>query len=168
VSKIKGRPKKARLASDVAELAKKNTEMANRANAVSKKRGAENVAASPNKDKQKKTGVSWINWGKGKNLEKKKEVKEWNKKMGCYWAGGEGLTMKITKCKLNMFGAIQSHSDLANNEQQLNKLKNRHILAALLAQVNQLDRVEVAAKKDEDEVQKWRQVHDGAIVKLAC
>jgi hypothetical protein len=61
-----------------------------------------------------------------------------------------------------MFCAIQSHSGLANNEKQLNKLKNRHILAASAAQINQLDREEAA-----DEVQKRRQAYDGAIAKLA-
>jgi hypothetical protein len=81
-------------------------------------------------------------------------------------AGGDGATTKIAKCELNMFGAIQSHSGLAKNEKQLNKLKNKHILAASLAQINQLDREEASAK-DEDEVQKRRQAYDGAIAKLA-
>jgi hypothetical protein len=74
--------------------------------------------------------------------------------------------MKISKRKLNMFGAIQSHSGLANDEKQLNKLKNKHTLAASLAQINRLDREEAAAK-DEDEVQKRRQAYEGAIAKLA-
>jgi hypothetical protein len=80
-------------------------------------------------------------------------------------AGGDGATMKIAKRKLNMFGAIQSHSGLANNEKQLNKLKNRHILAASIAQINQLDWEEAAAK-DEDEVQERRQADDGALQSL--
>jgi hypothetical protein len=51
----KGRPKKATLASDVTEVAKKNhAVMGNKANAVSKKRGADNVAASSKTKEQKK------------------------------------------------------------------------------------------------------------------
>jgi hypothetical protein len=39
--------------------------------------------------------------------------------------GGLGATMKIAKRKLNLYGAIQSHSGLlANDEKQLQKLKN--------------------------------------------
>jgi hypothetical protein len=81
-------------------------------------------------------------------------------------AGGDGATMKIAKRKLNVIFAIQSHSGLANNEKQVNKLKNKHTLAASLARINQLDREEVATK-DEDEVKRRHQTHEGAIAKLA-
>jgi hypothetical protein len=58
VPKRKGRPKKATLASDVTEAAKKNhADMGNKANAVSKKRGADNEAASSKKKEQKKTVI---------------------------------------------------------------------------------------------------------------
>jgi hypothetical protein len=81
-------------------------------------------------------------------------------------AGGDGATMKIPKRKLNVFGTIQSHSGLANDEKQLKKLKNKHTMAASLAHISRLGKKEAAAK-DEDEARKRRQAYDGAIAKLS-
>jgi hypothetical protein len=53
IPKRKGRPKKATLASDVAELARKNADMANKTNSAPKKREAKNAATSSKKKKQK-------------------------------------------------------------------------------------------------------------------
>lgn len=81
-------------------------------------------------------------------------------------AGGLGATMKIAKRKLNLYGAIQSHSGLANDEKQLQKLKNKTMLAALIAEIDQRDKNEANAKSEE-ELKNRCAVHSDAVVKLA-
>jgi hypothetical protein len=71
-------------------------------------------------------------------------------------AGGQGATMKIAQRKLNMFGAIQSHSCMANNEGALALLRNKTELVASLAEIHRLEKANQQAKTDDALKEKQR------------
>jgi hypothetical protein len=70
-------------------------------------------------------------------------------------AGGQGATMKLAKRKLDMFGNVNSHSGMANDEKKLNLLRNKLQLAASIAEVSRMDKADAQSKKNaEREVKK--------------
>jgi hypothetical protein len=82
-------------------------------------------------------------------------------------AGGQGATMKIVKCKLNALATIQSHSCTTNDETQLQVLKNKYELAASLAEIDQKDKEDQQAKKNQALMEKGAKAPD-AVAKLAA
>lgn len=82
-------------------------------------------------------------------------------------AGGQGATMKIAKRKLNSLATIQSYSCMANNETQLQVLKNKYELAASLAEIDRKDKAGQQAKKNQEIMAKRAKAPD-AVAKLAA
>lgn len=62
-------------------------------------------------------------------------------------AGGQGATMKLAKRKLDMFGNVNSHCGMANDEKKLNLLRNKLQLAASIAEVYRMDKADAQAKQ---------------------
>jgi uncharacterized protein (DUF1501 family) len=82
-------------------------------------------------------------------------------------AGGQGATMKIAKRKLNSLATIQSYSCMANDETQLQVLKNKYELAASLAEIDRKDKAGQQAKKNQEIMAKRAKAPD-AVAKLAA
>jgi hypothetical protein len=82
-------------------------------------------------------------------------------------AGGQGATLKIVKRKLNSLATIQSHSCMANDETQLQVLKNKYELAASLAEIDRKDKANQQAKKNQLLMEKRAKAPD-AVAKLAA
>eukprot|EP00978_Attheya_sp_CCMP212_P031727 scaffold120920_cov35-Attheya_sp.AAC.1 len=81
-------------------------------------------------------------------------------------AGGNGATMKIAKRKLSTFGAIQSHSGMANDERRLAQLRNKFELVASLAEINRLEKDNLEAKANSALMEK-RTKAPAALAKLS-
>jgi hypothetical protein len=73
-------------------------------------------------------------------------------------AGGQGATLKIAKRKLNSLATMQLHSCMANDETQLQVLKNKYELAASLTEIDWKDKTDQQAKKNQALVEKRAQM----------
>jgi hypothetical protein len=83
-------------------------------------------------------------------------------------AGGQGATMtKIAKPKLDSLATIQSRSCMANDETQLQVLKNKYELAASLTEIDPRDKEDQQAKKNQALMEKRAKAPD-VVAKLAA